>query len=395
MSRAAPGVILLSFLVIGCRVSLPPWLGTAQVDCDPISGFLDPTGRLGALISVHAHAFGLAEHQPVVSLTHAAGVLECDHRAGAIGSRSRKRRVVAELAAFGRLKDFARPLALLGADLSRIRAKVKERYPHTYPFLLRDPPLLEMIISNMIAENPSLGGMSPPPPPPPSGAPEDAVRACDWTQDSPFKVWHLGPVITVDGKVSVAVPVGRVESNMDAQRWDECSALWDPPPDATHIQGRAPGGGYQKKPNPPLPGSDYGWETLFEHFICNAAGCFTWFDNRLQVKNMHTYVPSQPTLRGYVINYSLPRNDAIDGCVGSTNPKCPSPAVKVTVKTDQGWLEVYEEKGRTSVVTHKEVKLDNAIANGITQALLTYAELARQLAEHACCLKALEPQMPE
>jgi hypothetical protein len=327
-----------------------------------------------------------------MSLTDAATVLECDERAQAVGSRSRKRRVVAELAAFGRLRDFARPLARLGADLSRIRAKVKARYPYTYPFLLRDPPLLEMIISNMIAEDPSLGGM----PPPPTSPPEEVGVCDDWTQDAPFNVWHLGPVITVDGKVSVAVPVGKVESNMDAQRWDECSWLWDPPPDATHIQERASGGGYKKKVNPPPSGSDYAqWETLFEHFICDAAGCVGWFDNRLQVKNQHRYVPSQPTLRGYVINYNLPKYDAIDGCIGSTDPKCPAPAVTVKVETDQGWLEVYEEKGRTSIVTHKEVKFDNAIVNGITQALFTYAELARQLAEHACCLKALERRTPK
>lgn len=385
-----PGFVLLSLLVVGCHVGRP-W-SPPPLDCHRIPVSLDPKARLGALISVHAHAFGLAAHHPVMSLTDATSLVECDDRAQAIGSRSRKRRVVAELAAFGRLKDFARPLARLGVDLSRIRAEVEARYPYTYPFLLRDPPLLEMIISNMIAEDPSLGGMSPPPP----GGPDERAAACDdWTQDAPFAVWHKGPVITVDGKVSVGVPLVSVESNMDPQRWDECSPLWDPPCDATYIQEPALGGGYKKKVNPPKPGSDYArWETLFEHFICKAAGCAGWFDNRLQVKNEHTYVPSQPSLRGYVINYSLPKYAAIDGCVGSTDAKCPGPAVTVKVETDQGWLEVYPEKGRTSVVTHKEVRLDNAIANGITQALLTYAELARNLAEHACCLKAREPRAP-
>jgi hypothetical protein len=63
----------------------------------------------------------------------------------------------------------------------------------------------------------------------------------------------------------------------------------------------------------------------------------------------------------------------------------------VKVETDQGWLEIYNVANRTMVVTHKEVKFDNSIGNGISEAVLTYAELARELAEVACCVKAAKP----
>ena len=61
------------------------------------------------------------------------------------------------------------------------------------------------------------------------------------------------------------------------------------------------------------------------------------------------------------------------------------------VKTDQGWMEIWRNKGRTMVRTHKEVLFDNAIANGISEALFAHAELARELAEVACCAKAMAP----
>jgi hypothetical protein len=154
------------------------------------------------------------------------------------------------------------------------------------------------------------------------------------------------------------------------------------------------GGGFKEMSSPPAPGSDYqttnGTSALFERFVCGATGCLTWFENLLQVKNVHVAsLPSQPSIAGYVVSYNLPQGGHQEGCVGSMDPKCAG-GTDVAVEIDHGWLEVYEEKMRTVVVTHKEVKLDNAVANGISQALLAYAELARELAEHACCLKAAE-----
>jgi hypothetical protein len=346
---------------------------------------------MSALFSVHAHALGggqLAVNP--IDLPLAATVLQCDYIARAAGASSRKRRVVAELAAYGRLKRFDTAIATLGADLAAIRTAVQAKYPVTYFYLLHNPAVLEMIVSNMIADDPTLGGLAAPAALPRGAvAVTDPALVCDWKQEQPFAVWNIGPTITVDGKISVDVPATRVEKNVDPQRWDTCSKFWDTPDDATMTVDVATNGtDYQKQTSPPASGSDYG-ERLFEHFVCSGTGCLAFFDNLLQVKTWHGTVSSQPSLKGYVVSYSLPPKADLDGCIGSTDKGCPGGTV-VHTKTDQGWLEVFQENGRTSVVTHKEVKFDNAVANGIAQALLTYDELARELMEVACCLKASE-----
>ena len=360
------------------------------MDCARVAGFLNPRGRLSALISVHAHALD-GGGAGVLGLPDAVTVLQCDFLAGTAGAKSRKRRVVAELAAYGRLHDFAGPITILGADLSQIRSTVKARYPTTYRYLLHHPSVLEMAVSNLIAEKPELGGLVLPEAPLRGFAVTEPALKCDWRQEAPFTVWNIGPTITFDGKISVDVPAKQVERNVDPQRWDNCSKFWDPPEDATMIVTRiSTPPGYQKKTNPPAPGSDYAqFETLFEHFICNGTGCQSYFNNLLQVNNVHSTLVTQPSLKGYIVSYYLRDGDDLDGCIGSTQDGCPG-GTTVHVKTDQGWMEVYQEKGRTSVVTHKEIAFDNAVANGISQALLTNDELARELAELACCLKAAE-----
>jgi hypothetical protein len=392
--RTARVALFFVLLVATCHWPHHPGYGAQQPDCAQVASLLNPSGRLAALISVHAHALA-GGHAEAIDLARAATVLECDFLTGTAGAGSRKRRVVAELAAYGRLQEFEEPIAILQADLAAIRTLVRANYRYTDEYLLRNPAVLEMVVSNIIAEHPEAGGLlarsvSGDPP-------GDPAPACDrnWKQEAPFAVWNIGPAITVDGRISLDVPVKQVESNLDAQRWDECSAFWDPPPDSTQIQEKTASGAWQGKPKPPAPGSDYAdWETLFEHFVCDGApacpACRSWFDNRLQVKNTHGYLASQPTLKGYVVSYSLPKGAAIDGCVGATDPKCVG-GTTVKVETDQGWLEIYNVANRTMVVTHKEVKFDNSIGNGISEAVLTYAELARELAEVACCVKAAKP----
>ena len=381
----------------------PPGHTVPQLDCHKVAEFLNPHGRLRAMIAVHAHAFG-ADDAAILPLIDAATVLECDFRTGFVIAISRKRRAVAELAAYGRLNRFAEEIAIMGANLQAIRMAVQKRYPHTFWYLRANPAVLEMVVSNMIAENPPLGGLAaatpatptapsnqPPSAPPPTPDPR-VVCATTWTQEKPFAVWHVGPAITVDGKVSVAAPVKTVEQNMDPQRWDTCSPFWDPPDDETMLVEKLGSGGFKKMSPTPTPGTDYGFYALYEHFQCGVDGCLAWFTNLLSVKTDHVAATTNPPAPDrYVVTYSLPLNDHLDGCVGSGDPKCGSPGVKVLVDTDWGWLEVYEEKMRTTVYTHKEVKLDNAVANGISKALLAYAELDRQLAEHACCLKAAQP----
>jgi hypothetical protein len=377
--------LTLAFLVAACgNTGRSAVAGGSKRDCEKVAHLLNPAGRLQAMVSIHANAFG-AEHQRVLELTQAASVLACDARGATAGARSRKRRAVAELVGYGRLERFDQPIRTLGADLQEIRRAVRARYPYTFWYLLANPAVLELVVSNLIAEDPSLGGL-----PRVTPAKDDPPPDCEstWREEEPFAVWHVGPTITVDGKVSVTAQVDAVEKNMDGQRWDECSPFWDPPPHATELVEKQPGGGFAAIANAPAPGSEYGPDTLFEHFECGVSGCLAWFENRLRVQNNRvSSLPTQPSLAGYVVSYSLPTGGNLGGCIGGTGKNCAG-GTNVKVLTDQGWLEVYKEKNRTMVVTHKEVKLDNAVANGISQALLAYAELARELAEQACCLKA-------
>jgi hypothetical protein len=371
---------MLGALIAACGVTgHQPGTGEPQLNCAKIAARLTPADRLEAMITIHAYAFG-AEHERVLKLTQAATILECDFRAGSALARSRKRRAVAELAAYGRLERFEPTIDLFGTDLKTIRLAVAEAYPGTFWYLLAEPAALEMAVSNLIATNPSLGGLS--------NIPAANTCGSTWQQETPFSVWPNGGAITVDGKVSVVNPVKAVESNMDGQRWDECSPLWDPPPTATELVDKQMGGGFVAMSPTPAPGSDYGPNTLFEHFECGVSGCLAWFENLLQVKNYHTSsLPSDSLASGYVVSYDLPEGDSLGGCVGGPYPGCGG-GTAVSVLTDHGWLEISSAKMRTMVYTHKEVTVDNTVVNGISQALLAYAELDRELAEQACCLKA-------
>lgn len=388
--RARPACLLAIPLLVGCfcpgrtAPRRPP-------RCAAVADLLTPQGRLAAMISVHANALGGQEASGALALTRAATVLECDLQAGTAGSRSRKRRAVAELAAFGRLRDFDDALEVLRVDQGTLRSALQRRYPSTWEYLVRNPAVLELIISNLIREDAALGGL-----PPTDGSVPGPVdqpsEQCDWIQEKPFDVWHTGPVITVDGAVSVALPRSEVRRNLDPQRWDECSHLWDPPPETTRLVTKTGSGTFHEMPagSIPAPGSDYGYEALYERFSCNAPGCLAWFENLLQVKVQKTKLPSTPSSKGVLVNYNLPSGDGLNGCVGDASTSCAA-GTKVLVKTDQGWLEIWRESGRTMIVTHKEVLFDNAVANGISEALFAHAELARELGEMACCLKAAEP----
>lgn len=347
---------------------------------------------MSALISVHAHALG-GESHGFLDLRDAARVLQCESEGRLAGGASRKRRVVAELAAHGRLERFSRPIAILGADVARIRETVRAAHPHEFDYLLRHPDVLEMVVSNMIRLDPSLGGLPAIPPPAPAThrracqAEDDAaaqaasepLRRCDWKQEQPYGVWQIGPTITVDVKVSIAAPEASIHPNVDPQSWDDCSQFFDPPPDSTKLLG-----GYVQ------PGSDYPRMKMFERFTCRGEGCLSWFENHLDAMAQSMTIPGTTT-KGYVPSYSLPSNGHIAGCVGSLDPKCVG-GEWVKVESDWGHLEVYTENGRTSVYNHKEVKFDNDVASGVTGALYAYAELARELAELACCKKSFEPR---
>jgi hypothetical protein len=364
---------------------------------------INPAGRVEAMLSVHAAAFDLHDRVETLGLSRAATVLWCDPAAG---SFSRRRRAAAELAAYGHLHDFAEPIATLGFDLAALRAEIERRYPDTLQYLLRNPDVLEMVTSNLIAERGKpLGYAPPPPPPPPPGhgppvQPEpnvgalDLQRCNDWKQEQPWVVFQSGPAVTVSGEISVDLAEPAVERNVDPQRWDECSHFWNPPPNATRLVKQLAGNTFQElTPPPPIPnpGTDYRG-TLFENFACNVTGCNTWFKNLLSVTTVHANASytSQPEIHFYS-SYDLADGGFIDGCVLGAPDTCQG-GTRVAVQIDGGWMEVWREQNRTMVSSHKEVKFDNAVATGISQALLTFAELDRELAEVACCFKSYEPE---
>lgn len=380
-------VVLLTAVSCERAPSKPASLRAAN--CDAVTPLLNTRGRLAAMISVHANAFGSAEHIELLPLATAATVLECDVQAEGPGAKSRKRRAVAELAAFGRFREFAGPLGRLGVDPKALETAVRAANPDTFPFLLANPTILEMVVSNMIAEQPTLAALPVPSTlPPGTFAVVDPTAVCEWKQEAPFSVWNLSQRIVIGGQISLDVPRRIVRANIDPQRWDECSKLWDPPPKATMLVQPALGGGYQELPSPPPPGNEYGPEFLREFFTCNASGCSAWFRNVLSVAIEHKTLPSHPSQKGYLTSYGL--TEAEGGCIGSLLDSCAGGNV-VKTDTDYGWLELWEDKGRVMLVTHKEVAFDNAIANGISQALFAHAELARELAEVACCFKARGP----
>jgi hypothetical protein len=378
---------VLVLLAVGC--SSPRTAALARVDCDRLEVPLGPESRLGAMISVHAHALAGRDHVQTMALSDAATVLECDLRAGAAGARSRKRRAVAELAAFGRFEEFREELEILGVDVPALELAVRQLDPGTFPYLLKNPTVLEMVVSNLVAEQPPLGGLPAASALPPGAfASTDAQKACEWKQEEPFSVWNTGRVITIDGKISVDLAEAQVKRNVDPQRWDECSKLWDPPPDASAIVKSTGGGNFAPEPSPPTPGTDYGPVLLAEDFACTEPGCEAWFRNHLDIQNGHWPRPGKPGKTAYFVTYNL-AGTGLDGCIGAAKGNC-SGGTKVLVVTDEGWMEVWEENARTMVVTHKKVAFDNAIANGMSQALFGQAELARELAEVACCLKGYE-----
>jgi hypothetical protein len=354
--------------------------------CDGIAERLTNGDRLEAMVSVHAHALADGRQPGVMDLDVAANVIQCDFEAGSPAASSRKRRAVAELAAFGHFEDFSRALARLGVDLGAIRSAVLKGYPDLFPFLLRNPAWLEMVISNLIGEQPHLGGLtdlrSEPRASLVSIAHAEGAKPCDWKQEAPFSVWSLGQRIIIDGEISLGETLKSVRSNMDPQRWDECGLLW--PQNETMLVEPVTGG-YDPLPNPPTPGNAYGPNFLREFFSCDAPGCAASFRNILRVSIDHTTLPSQPSKKGYLTSYQLVAGE--DGCVGSTLPACPG-GTTVRTDVDDGWLEIWQETAsRVFLVTHKEVAFDNAVVNGISKALFAHAELDRELAEVACCLK--------
>jgi hypothetical protein len=182
--------------------------------------------------------------------------------------------------------------------------------------------------------------------------------------------------VAIDLKISVALPLRRVRRNIDPQSWDECSKFWHPPPDATYMEKAISGGGFAKHPSPPFPGSIYGWNTLFEHFACAAKGCQAWFDN-------HLIVTAQKVLLGssslHLMAYNLSKGGYIDGAILGK---------KTVVNLDEGWIQGYESGSRTYLSSHKKVEFSPAVATGLAQAALGFAEVNKELAELACCLKA-------
>lgn len=399
--------LLLTMLMTACSRPRP---GGPKGHCSDVRALINPAGRVAAMLSVHAAAFDLREHVETLALSRAATLLSCDRAAG---SFSRRRRAAAELAAYGRLHDFAEPIATLGFDLATIRAEIQQRYPYTLRHLLRNPDVLEMVTSNLIAERDEARDHAPPPPPPPPADPPahgppvqltDAnpaafeVRKCnDWIQEQPWVVSQNGPTVTVDGAISVDLEAATVDRNVDPQRWDECSHFWSPPPNATRLVRQLAGNAFQElTPPPPIPnpGTDY-HGTLFEHFSCNTTGCSTWFKNLLSVTTAHAdaaFTPP-PDIHFYA-SYGLANGGFIAGCVLGAPDTCQG-GTRVTVQIDHGWIEVWRERNRTMVHSHKDVKFDNAVGTGISQALLTFAELDRELAEVACCFKALGEEAPQ
>jgi len=357
-------VALLCFA--SCRSEDP-----LRADCAVPRGGLPPAQSLEAVLSIRAHAYWPEEFPvgiDVISLENAVVRARCDE---GVLARSRLRRAIALLAAYGKLGErYSNEIDALGIDVGLIEDKVRQLHPVTFPILRENPVLLEVVVVNLLPELMTLD----------SG--KKLTTACDWRQEVPAHVPSSGTSVKVHTSVSVAHSLDDVAESLDPQRWDNCGTFWDPPEKAAYLlTGRTSTNLPIEDPNPPPHGDSYSRRELYEYFGCGVKGCDTSFENYLSVLLRRVPDTTQtPPTEKLLVTYGLANNGWVRGRIGSIDP--------VGVEIDSGHMRVWEQSNRRMIYAYKNVRFDSAAANGMAQAILLYSELAAQLGEMACCLKS-------
>jgi hypothetical protein len=380
LSRAAAGALVAVLVTCTCSP------GADARPEEQATSTTAPGGRavsnrdlIGAMLSIHANAYwrgALPESLHVPSLDGAVAVLKADRAFWSL-----RRRAIAELMAYGELGQLFEPqLKALGADVQGIKDAMHRELAAQSAcsaYLLKNPILITSKVSNLIANQPALGGIS-----------AAQAKACDWQEvDVPTVSCNKDGPVRIDAKVSIGPPidVATVAKDVDPQRWDNCSKFWDPPENATYIAQQPvqipPG----IDPNPPAVGSAYVALPLFEFFSCSSEGFDAFFKNVLTITTSSTDIGEDGNIwpNGRRMTYSLPpENGFIAGEIGGEKAK---------VIIDQGWVEAWVDGARTVVKSHKEVQFEDPVQTGSMQAFLTFVELSQELAELACCIGKAAP----
>jgi hypothetical protein len=219
-----------------------------------------------------------------------------------------------------------------------------------------------------------------------------------WRPEEPSRVEFIDPGVTITTHVSIGggTTFAQVKQNIDPQRWDECSKFWDPPPDATYLAVLAvptPSGCniteanlVHPSPNPSTsPGSSQYDGQLYEHFQCQTAGCSSWFKNLLRIAISPDQVrpyPAGTPIPSHLVSYWLPtcRNGEKNGYIAGAILNKPRRVI-----LDEGWMEAWEQEGRTHVKSFKKVQFEGAASTWVAAMILEMTELNSEMGELACC----------
>jgi len=379
-------------------------------DCDPPAGGYTDDQRLSAMLGVHAFTSAVGSHAfpSILEIEDAVEILRCD--VGPVAN-SRRRRALAKLAAHEWQQPPAQgPLeALGGEEISKIQQAVDARFGAQVVDLFEgDRAWLEYAILSVATDQPEevfasadtfSDGMFLPAY---AQSSTTTTTVPCWRPEEPSRVNYVNPYMVLNTHVSVDLALEATRRNVDPQQWDECSGFWDPPPNATYLA----------TVNPPEddscnltqdrigtapstidndPGDPNYENLLFEHFSCNVPGCNAWFKNVLNVGTQpdQIKVPSIANpIPTHLISYWLPTCDSDFGFRGWLDGKIGAATTKVLI--DEGWLEVWQEGGRTHVEARKKVEFSGSANTWVSATMLGLAELNEQLGEVACCLRSNE-----
>jgi hypothetical protein len=222
-----------------------------------------------------------------------------------------------------------------------------------------------------------------------------------------------GGGITILAMSTIPREPAMVRQAMDPQRWDECSQFWCPNGtcfvpsapamanrDACEVENRVP----QEEVGEP-PGSPYPWRIVFERFSCSVDLCDSLLCNTLKVM-AEEIAPPIDDVKGHCIELHTPPD-------GWPVPKAPEGAPKSyrldyqldhplggrvlgvaqSVWIDQGCAQV-DDQGKNAagetqalVFGHKLLQLENSWTEQMLHAvLLASAEVAGSQVEMACCM---------
>jgi hypothetical protein len=358
--------------------------------------------QLRALLSVQANSNPKLANRAadLPTLEKAVDILRRDTSAGA---ESRRRRALATILAHA-WNDGPDPdlLARLGiADFARVKQVLVDHYSSEVLGLFDDDPAWrEFVIMRALADDPKMFALIEPST---DGWFTQLAYAqgggdlC-WRPEGPSRTEFIDPAVTIQTFISIAptTSFAQVKENIDPQHWDECSKFWSPPPDASYLaviaQPTPPGCNLTEadlahpSPNPSSsPGADQYDGRVFEHFQCQTAGCSAWFKNLLKIavgpEQVKPY-PGGTPIPSHLITYWLPT------CRGTEKNGFMSGAIlnqPRRVILDEGWMEAWEQEGRTYLKTFKKVQFEGAASTWVAAMILEMTELNKETGELACC----------